>query len=68
MKFALVVMSLVMAGAFAHAEENKAPVAAGTEVSAPKAEVAMVKKAKAHKKHGKKEKSEKTESTDSTVK
>ncbi|WP_347357606.1 hypothetical protein [Bdellovibrio sp.] len=63
MKFALVMMSMMMAGAFAHAENTEAPVAAGTEVSAPKAEVAMVKKEKVHKKHIKKEKSEKSESS-----
>lgn len=57
MKFATVLMSLVLAGVFANAQGTAAAPAAqeGAKMEAP------VKKEKKHKKHGKKSKSEKAE-------
>ncbi|HEX7675199.1 MAG TPA: hypothetical protein VF412_13575 [Bdellovibrio sp.] len=64
MKIATVILSLVFAGMFAHAQAPEAGPATGSEgakMEAPAKAEKKEKKEKKHKKHSKKEKSEKSE-------
>lgn len=62
MKIATVILSLVFAGMFAHAQAPEAGPATGSSEGAKmEAPAKTEKKEKKHKKHSKKEKSEKTE-------
>lgn len=65
MKFALVLMSMVLAGVFANAQGTEAAPQSSGAVVEQKAEVPVKKEKKEkHKKHSKKEKSEKSEKTE----
>ena len=61
MKFATILMSLVFAGLFAHAQAPEASSTGAAEGAKMEAPAKPEKKEKKHKKHSKKEKSEKTE-------